>query len=153
MEIKRLFANMEIDWQRLNGPKVAREVQSPAPEPSLRSIQMRDLSSIQALRTLYDQAVSRGLLTDSEANFVSFISTAAYCRRVGENPAALFVYLVNKGELTSALQDEDRAIRELKEWRRSTSEKKEWLLPKRPQTQTAVTANPRTDTDQAQLAT
>ncbi|MBI1213748.1 MAG: hypothetical protein GC190_19995 [Alphaproteobacteria bacterium] len=143
MEIKRLFANMEIDWQRLNGPRIVREVQSPTPEPSLRNIQPKDLSSIPALRTLYDQAVRYGLFTDSEANFVSFISTAAYCRRVGENPAALFVYLVNKAELTSALQDEDRAIRELKEWRTNTSRTKDWLVMKRPAVQAAASAFPR----------
>jgi hypothetical protein len=46
------------------------------------------------LECLYDQAVHRGHLLDSEAGFIRFAATAAYCLRVGDNPVALFAHLV-----------------------------------------------------------
>lgn len=62
------------------------------------------------LECLDEQAVHRGHLRDSEAGFIRFASTAAYCLRVGDKPAALFAYLVRAGEYPAMLQDEVRAM-------------------------------------------
>ncbi len=46
---------------------------------------------------------------------MGFLSTAAYCRRVGNDPAALFAHLIKNDRYPATLVDEDWAVAALKE--------------------------------------
>lgn len=111
---------MEVDFERLKGPAVERAGR-PSPVDSgqgapvtLESFRAEHLGSVASLRALYRQAVSRGLVAESEGSLIAFCSTAALCLRVGRRPAALFVYLVKRGKFPATLADEDRACLALK---------------------------------------
>lgn len=120
MGLQRLFDNIEINWDALALPENAseplRHAHTPrqGASPTLRDIRDADLESVSSLDVLYGEAVGRGLLPDSEANFLGFFATASYCRRVGEDPAALFAHFVRSGQYPATLEDEDWAISALK---------------------------------------
>jgi len=132
--IHRLFESLEIKWKELKGPSRTHEESSgPARPigdgaPSLARVRESDLRCVSSLELLYDQAVHRGHLRDSEAGFIRFASTAAYCLRVGDDPAALFAYLVRAGEYPATLEDEDRALASIKEARSAARKARRWLV-------------------------
>ena len=128
--MERLFANLVIDWQRLSGPKAAALAESSHNReyvPPLEALCSDDLRSAAVLRSAYRGGVARGILADSEAAFLAFLSTAAYCTRVGRSPAALFVHLVKHGRLLASLKDEDTADRAMKQLLATEREAGRWL--------------------------
>lgn len=130
MTVHRLFDSVQINWETLTGPKPGNST----PDDRIRSgaslhrIRDDDLRSVAALECLYDQAVHRGHLRDSEAGFIRFASTAAYCIRVGDDPAALFAYLVRAGEYPATLEDEDRAMALIRGERADARMAHRWLV-------------------------
>ncbi len=133
MAIHRLLEDLEIDWHRLRGPALDRDAAAASRDPgqgrrlTLENFRTGHLRSPAALEALYRQAVARGLLADSEAGFITFLSTAAYCLRVGRRPAALFVHLVKKRAFPASLTDEDRALAGLKRRLAWERERRRWL--------------------------
>lgn len=133
--IQKLFDTVEIDWERLQGP--ARDPgnhgspgEGVGGSVSLKSFREEDLHSVPSLRALYREAVSRGLVADSEGGLIAFCSTAALCLRVGDRPAALFVHLMKRGEFLATLADEDRACSALKQDAAVQRKKLAWLKVK-----------------------
>lgn len=132
MGIQKLFDTVEIDWERLKGPtRNLGNNGSPGDGAggslSLESFRKEHLHSVPSLRALYREAVSRGLVADSEGGLIAFCSTAALCLRVGDRPAALFVYLMKRGEFPATLADEDRACSALKQHAAAQRKKLAWL--------------------------
>lgn len=121
---RQLFDNLEIDWQRLSGPEIAREPAKKAdksekagegelPEPTLRSVRLEDLQDTRRLLVLYDQAVEAGFIKhDSEHMRIEFVALAEHALAEGTvNPCGLFVHLVRHGRFDAiTLRDEDRAL-------------------------------------------
>lgn len=129
MVVRRLFENVEIDWDALTGPRWdASADPHPGPTPSLGDIRDSDLSSLAELRILHHQAIQLGILPDSEAAFIGFLATAAYCLRVGDRPCALFAHCVRSGRYPATLEDEDRAMEQLKRDRASELGASGWLV-------------------------
>lgn len=125
---RQLFDNLEIDWQRLSGPEIAREPAKNAvksdgagegelPEPTLRNIRLEDLKDTKRLLVLYDQAVKTGLIKGSEHMRREFISLAEHALTEGTvNPCGLFVHLVWNGRFDAiTLGDEDTSTVRLKQ--------------------------------------
>ena len=134
---RRLFANLEIDWERLRLPALD-SCENPLAGQglalSLATFREEHLRSLPALRVLYCQAVARGVLTDSEANFIAFLSTAAHCLRVGVRPAALFAFCLRERRFDmTSLVDEDQACQALKRALAEELSQAGWLTPKPPQ--------------------
>jgi len=128
---RRLFDNLEIDWERLQGPAIERETAKNAanlgvsgecdlPEPTLRDVRMEDLRDTRRLLVLYDRAVEAGLVRDSEHMRIEFVSLAEHALAEGTtNPCGLFVYLVKNRRFDAiTLRDEDRARLMLKMFER-----------------------------------
>lgn len=134
MAIHRLFGSVQINWEALTGPKLDAEGFREPPEQrvdshaSLRRIRDGDLHSLPALRQLCHQAVTRGLLLDSEGGFIGFLATAAFCLRVADDPAALFAYCVRTGSYPATLRDEDRATTALKAERAADASARRWFV-------------------------
>lgn len=132
--MQRLFENIEINWDALALPGRTSEEGRLAPEscaglaPSLRGVRAEDLASVASLEVLYGQAVAQGILADSEANFLGFLSTAAYCRRVGDDPPALFAHFIRNRHYPATLEDEDRAISAVKQGRSVNAEQRPRIL-------------------------
>jgi hypothetical protein len=96
--------------------------------PTLRTCRAEHLRSISALRSLFGDATALGYLTRSEGGLIDFISTAEYCLRVGDRPAALFVALLRRREFHAASQkDEDRACANLKRFLFERPKTSRWL--------------------------
>lgn len=135
MGLARLFDNLVIDWEELRGPRAAgghharRPARAPLPDRPIESLRAEELGAADVLRGAYRTSVARGLLADSEAGFLAFLSTAAYCERVGERPAALFLHLVRAGRFPATLEDEDRAVAALKRLLAAEGEARRWLKP------------------------
>ncbi len=133
MGIERLFEKIGINWEALKRPRVeAGSSRCPSPmerasAPSLDAMTDADLESLSSLEILYDQAVARRWLEDSEANFFRFLSTAAYCRREGNDPPALFAHMIRSGNFPATLADEDWAITALKQERSARARNHPWL--------------------------
>lgn len=133
MEVRRLFENIEIDWERLRGPELDRGEQgldlTPMRDgPSLRSVRTEHLRSVPDLLSLHEDAVARGFIKESEAGLIAFLTTAARCLRRGRNPAALFRYLAERGCLNSTtLEDEDYAYARLKMHRKAERSRASFL--------------------------
>jgi hypothetical protein len=133
VEPRRLFQDLELDWRRLSGPPVPSPV-SEGQGLTLARFRTPHLRSIPALRTLYAEAVSGRLLPESEASFIAFIATAAYCLRVGNRPAALFVHLLRARVLSApTLKDEDRACAALRRHLARERRGSAFLRPSRPE--------------------
>lgn len=138
MTVHRLIDSVEINWEALTGPTRDAGTRREPPEQcvdghaSLHRIRGEDLACLPALRQLHAQAVTRGLLLDSEAGFIGFLATAAYCLRVADDPAALFAHCVRSTSYPATLQDEDRAIQALKRERVTEANARRWLIEKRP---------------------
>ncbi len=136
MEIQRLFDRIEIDFERLKGPFVERDESrsadgsGPGARLSLENARTEHLCSGGSLRYLYRQAVTRGLVADSEGGLIAFCSTAAFCVRVGRRPAALFVYLIKRGLSPATLADEDQACSVLKRHIAAQRKNLAWLKVK-----------------------
>lgn len=133
--IQKLFDTVVIDWERLQGPTIEPQNHGPPGDGaggsvSLESFREEDLHSVPSLRALYREAVSRGLVADSEGGLIAFCSTASLCLRVGDRPAALFVYLMKRGEFPATLADEDRACSALKQHAAARRKKLAWLKVK-----------------------
>ena len=129
--MQRLFENLRINWDALALPRSAtedcsRDDPSCRDFASLRDIREADLASVASLDVLYRQAVVRGILADSEANHLGFLATAAYCRRVGDEPPALFAHLIRNRRYPATLMDEDWAVSALRE-ERSKQANYRWL--------------------------
>lgn len=122
MGSRLLFDNFEIDWERLSGPELARETSQSEPEnpPTLPTLKAEHLTSVSALLSLHRDAVARGLVPESEHALLGFLSTAQSCLRRGQNPAAMFRWLIKRGLWNEAtLGDEDLAHAARKRYLRS----------------------------------
>jgi hypothetical protein len=82
---------------------------------------------VPSLLALYRHAASRGLVARSEDGIVAFLSTAAYALRVGESPAGLFVHLIRAGRFPASHEDEERAMRALKNHLAPADPARHWL--------------------------
>lgn len=122
---RRLFDDIEPDWERLCGPGCPGPSEAPeaSEQPdglSLLSFTPEHLGSVPSLLALHRDAVARGLLPDSEDGLLGFLATAEGCLRRGRNPAALFRWLIEAGRFDrAAFQDEDVAHAAFKRYRRS----------------------------------
>jgi hypothetical protein len=132
---RQLFDNVEIDWQRLSGPAIARKTAKNAvksagvgegelPEPTLRNVRLEDLQDTKRLLVLYDQAVESGLIKGSEHMQREFVSLAEHALAEGTvNPCGFFVYLVRHGRFDAiTLRDEDEAVARLKRCERQDTQ-------------------------------
>jgi hypothetical protein len=132
---RQLFDNLEIDWQRLSGPEIAREPAKNAdksekagegelPEPTLRNIRLEDLKDTRRLLVLYDQAVKTGLIKGSEHMRREFVALAEHALAEGTvNPCGLFAYLIKNGRFDAiTLRDEDEAVARLKRCERQDTQ-------------------------------
>lgn len=134
MAVHRLFDSVQINWEALTGPRLDADARREPPEQwadshaSIHHIRDGDLHSLPSLRQLYHQAVTRHLLPDSEAGFIGFLATAAYCLRVADDPPALFAHCVKTGSYPATLQDEDRATKALKAERAADASARRWLV-------------------------
>jgi hypothetical protein len=99
-------------------PKPSPAVPGPGglPAPRLDDVRVEDLKDTGRLMELLGQAVSRGLVSESEADRLRFLGAAEHALAIGkENPAGLFAYLI-RGKLWRYLtqDDEDRANARIK---------------------------------------
>jgi hypothetical protein len=135
MGLERLFDKLVIDWEEFRGPRAVADSHArgpsrpPLPARTIETLRADELGDADVLRGAYRTAVARGLLADSEANFLAFLSTAAYCERVGVRPAALFLHLVRAGRFPATLEDEDRAVAALKRALSAERGACRWLKP------------------------
>jgi hypothetical protein len=86
------------------------------PAPRLEDVRVEDLKDTARLLDLLGQAVTRGLVSGSEADRLRFVGAAEHALAIGQgNPAGLFVYLVRGACWRYITQeDEDRANARLK---------------------------------------
>jgi hypothetical protein len=110
-----------VQTSRLHGEDRKLPEAESLPTPRLDDVRVEDLERTDRLLELYGQAVTRGIVTASEADRLRFVGAAEHAMAIGEaNPAGLFAFLV-RGRcwryLTQA--DEDRATARLKAHRRS----------------------------------
>jgi hypothetical protein len=86
-------------------------------------VEAGDLGDVERLRDRYAEAVVRGIIENTEANWLRFMTAACHAIRVGQNnPAGLFASIVRRGQwlwLTQA--DEDAAIAVIK------ANEREWM--------------------------
>jgi hypothetical protein len=88
---------------------------SPESGPVLRDVQARDLASDAALAELHRQAIAAGKWGGSEADRLDFFALAERARAIGNQPGAMFAWLIaeqKKSFITQA--DEDRAAERLR---------------------------------------
>jgi hypothetical protein len=81
------------------GPSPAVPGPSPArgdlPAPRLADVRVEDLKDSERLMELLAQAVTRGMVTVSEADRLRFVASAEHALAIGQgNPAGLFVHWV-----------------------------------------------------------
>lgn len=85
--------------------------------PTLRDMTSDDLKETGRLVTLFDQAVSSGLVSGSEADRLKFVSAAVHAQAVGSDPPRLFAWLLRERRWSYITQaDEDEAHARLKRW-------------------------------------
>jgi len=84
--------------------------------PRLSNIQPADLSSVERLNVLFEEAASVGLLKKTSADRLRFFAAAARAARLGSrNPCGFFAAIVRRGLWHVISQtDEDRAIERLR---------------------------------------
>jgi len=84
--------------------------------PKLSNVQPADLSSVERLATLFEEAASAGLVKQTSADRLRFFAAAARALRLGSrNPCGFFAAIVRRGLWHVISQtDEDRAIERLR---------------------------------------
>jgi hypothetical protein len=88
------------------------------PAPTLRDVTLADLSDVDRLLALHQQAIARGWLRGGEAARLNVVAAAVHARRVGQAPCRLFVALLRDQRWEVITQeDEDQARRLLREHR------------------------------------
>jgi hypothetical protein len=86
------------------------------PPPTLRDVTLADLSAVDRLLALHQQARIRGWLRGGEAEQLNVVAAAVHARRVGQAPCRLFVALLRDRRWEVITQeDEDRARTLLRE--------------------------------------
>jgi hypothetical protein len=90
---------------------------APLSAPSLDDVRPEDLTDVGRTLRLFDQAVARRLVVNSEADRLKFLAIAEHARVVGTvNTCGLFARLVRRGLWHFAtLDDEDAARRRLRQ--------------------------------------
>ncbi len=80
------------------------------PTPTWNDVRIEDLKDTGRLLQLFDQAVTGGLVTASEANRLRFVAAAEHARAIGtRNPPGLFARLVRGGIWGYLTQDDEDA--------------------------------------------
>jgi hypothetical protein len=80
--------------------------------PTLRNVRREDLADDAALGTLYEEAVGRGILRNTECDRLRFFGAAEHAvAKSSRNPAGLFVAFVRRGLWSHITQCEEDAAR------------------------------------------
>ena len=88
------------------------------PPPILRDVTLADLSDVDHLLALHQQAMARGWLRGGEAAQLTVVAAAVHARRVGQKPCRLFVALLRDQRWEVITQeDEDQARALLRAYR------------------------------------
>jgi hypothetical protein len=108
----------------LNGISGKKQGDKAPAVPSLHNIEAVHLSDTSSLLTLYDQAVRKNLIRNSEAGQLDFIALAERARVRGHNPGGMFRWLLTRKRFDFITQaDEDAAVQRLREWRYGKAER------------------------------
>ena len=115
------------------------------PAPRLEDVLLEDLKDTARLLDLLAQAVSRGLVSTSEADRLRFVASAEHALSIGQgNPAGLFMHLVRgKSWRYLTQEDEDRANARIKGFQRGPESPRVGSSSMRPASRPALSEDAR----------
>jgi len=132
------FKNQKTQSRALKLPGVCK---ANAGRPTLRNVSLEDLKRYSRLRTLFEEAVARKWVQNSEASFLNWVSAAVRAQTVKARcPVRVFLAIVKRGRWDLITQpQEDRArsaiLRNREREEGEIARSKSWTMPK-------ITADP-----------
>ena len=107
------FRNQKTDSAALKPPGVfSKQIKRRGGEPTIFDVKREDLEQFSRCRVLYGQACRRGIIKESEANFLNFIAAAVRAKSIKEgDPVRVFMGIVRNNLWMNITQAEEERAR------------------------------------------